>query len=228
MNRQSGSEDVRISEDRLMSFYQAIKRAEYIVSSRKPDLLIAPLRGAEPIIESMRVIARLEGHELPEVVYVETGTITAREDGKPLRPLFPHAKVDLVDKRLTPHLEGSVRPLRLCLIDEVEQGGSIVKNFDYVNGAMRLMHPGVDFELFAIAICSRGTEKCEGFNQLRMMGRIFPLFVDDLFTVDRVRFLSPLVRRGDDVQREGEYPRDSKRILYSEIERLHLELRKGA
>jgi len=217
---------VQILPDSIKSFYEAVREAEYIVASRKPDLIIAPLRGAEPIIESMRVIAELEGRKLPEVAYVETGTLDSRQDGKPLRPLFPKKKVELVRARLSQYIEKSDGHLKVCLIDEVISGGSIVKNYDYVNGALRLFYPNVEFELSAIAICEGGIIKCGRFEQLRGMRRITPLFVDDLFTIDRTRFLTPLVRRGDEVRQEGEYPRNSKPMLYAELERLHRGLQK--
>ncbi|MFH0863295.1 MAG: hypothetical protein V1875_09765 [Candidatus Altiarchaeota archaeon] len=219
-----GPNPIRVSKEQVMSFYEAIREAEYIVASRKPDFIVAPLRGAEPLIESMAVVADLEGRDMPEVVYIETGTIGSRIDGKPLRPLFPEGKVALVSERLGSRFRGKDGRLSICLVDEVESGGSIVKNFDYVNGAMRLYYPKVDFDLYAVGICSRSREKCGRFVQLLGMGKITPLYVDDLFTVDRTRFLSPLVRKDDDVRRQGLYPGDSKNELYNNIERIHREL----
>jgi len=108
----------------------------------------------------------------------------------------------------------------LCLVDEVHSGGSITKNFDYINGALRIYYPEVDFDLEAVGICGQ-QEKCRKFNQLRDMGRLTPFYTDNLFTVDKTRYLSPLVRVNGDVVQEGRYPKDLKGDLYKEIARIH-------
>jgi hypothetical protein len=215
--------DYKVSEQAVLSFYKAICKAEYLVNSRKPNLLVGPLRGAEPIIESLKIIAGLEGHEFPPVLYVETGSIDkVLEEGKILspKPLRDEQKVQLVGQRLEPHVQDYGKLLNLCLIDEVESGGSIVKNYDYINGALRIFYPSTDYNLEAIAICGP-KDKCGRFKQLWEMGRITPLFVDDLFTVDRTGYLSPLVRTGDNVQQKGAYPKDLKSGLYNEVIKLH-------
>lgn len=216
--------DTKVSEAEIRSFYEATRRAEYLLASRNPNLIVAPLRGAEPLIESMRIIAKLNGRELPEVVYVETGTIDhICEDGERSEPkaLSSEQKMELVGSRLQPHLEGQ-DCVHLCLVDEVENGGSIVKNLDYVNGTLRILNPDIQFDLWALGICGP-KEKARKFDKLLGMGKLFPIHVIDLFTIDRTRYLSPLVRKNGNVTQTGEYPRDIKTDLYAEIGKLHIK-----
>ena len=215
--------DPRVSQESLVSFYKAIREAERIVISRQPDLLIGPLRGAEPIIKSIGIIASLECHKLPTVLYIGTGCIDSLFEGQQRlnpKPLSDEQKLDLVKESLSPYVIQRNEKFRLCLIDEVNGGGSIVKNYDYINGALRIFYPKTDFNLEAIAICNP-QEKCGRFKQLMRMRKITPLYVADLFTVDRTRYLTPLVRKGHNVEQKGKYPKDLKSELYNELARLH-------
>ncbi len=210
------------SLESIVSFYEAIKLAERIVATEKPDLIVGPLRGAEPIIESMRVIAGLEGRELPRVVYIETGSIDHIFDGEVRKnpiPLNTKQKLGIVISRLAPYLVNHWG-LSVLLVDEVEHGGSIVKNYDLVNEALNFYYPRANYDFKAVAICGP-QDKCSKFEQLTRMGKIIPVYVRDLFTVDKTKFLSPLIRRSDDVRREGTYPMDLKPKLYAQIVDLH-------
>lgn len=211
------------SLESIVSFYEGIKIAERTVATEKPDLIVGPLRGAEPIIESMRVIASLEGREFPQVVYIETGCIDHVFDGMVRKnpvSLNVEQKLGIVMSRLAPYLDNHGGKLSVLIVDEVERGGSIVKNYDLVNKALHFSCSQANYDLKAVAICGP-QDKCAKFEQLTRMGKIIPVYVRDLFTVDKTKFLSPLIRRSDDVRREGTYPMDLKPKLYTQIADLH-------
>ena len=60
--------DWKVSDSMIESFYAAVCQAEHYIALRRPNLIVGPLRGAEPIIESIRIIAELEGRQLPDVL----------------------------------------------------------------------------------------------------------------------------------------------------------------
>ena len=93
--------DRKVTQEIMDSFYRAVSNAEYRIAARQPDLIVGPLRGAEPILESMGLIARFNGRELPEILYVETGCL----GGPNPKPLGEEEKLELVKRRLEPHVE---------------------------------------------------------------------------------------------------------------------------
>ncbi len=216
-------QDQKVSKSALYSLYKALALAEEHIANKAPDLIIGPLRGSEPLIESMKIIADMNKRAFPNVLYIETGCIDSIVNDNTRfdpRALEEAQKVALVKKRLYPYVSGRKREINMSIIDEVVRGGSILKNYDYVNGAMKLYYPEKKFKLNAVGIA--GPEaKTYYFEQMRAIGLLKAFFVENLFTVDRTRFLTPLIRTGDDVVQQGAYKRSVKSDLYDAIREIH-------
>lgn len=142
------------NEAEILSFYGAINGAYEEIKKVKPDIIVAPLRGAEPLIKSIRLVAGLEkaSWAIPKVAYVKTGQFTADYvPGKKLverveQRLVPaptHGeKKKIIDSALAPHAEklNKDNP-HIMLLDEAMRGGSITESYEILREFLRERYP---------------------------------------------------------------------------------------
>ncbi len=195
------------SQDELESFYIAIKIVYRIILASRPDAIIAPLRGAEPLIKSVQLLASLEGKSkrIPPVHYPRTGEQTAERVFRKerIRDSFAADMVKamtdaqkekelpkIFEKIIERHKKGHPK---ILLLDEVFQGGSIVGTLKRLDSCNYLR--GNRAKIFAIGIANEPTPKNAEYKNLLNRRRIREIRVKRLFTIDSPQFIYPLVER---------------------------------
>lgn len=194
------------SVEELESYYHSLYSAYRTILASKPDLVVVPLRGAEPLAKAVRLFATLErkSSQLPSFVYPRLGEQTIEEGTVVDRFSMAKAKTisdrdrkrecsRVVDKAIKERKKRNGRrtdPIILVL-DEVVQGGSITKTIGLLREAAATK--GKSIITTAIAVSDSGREKSAEYRHLVSLGIIKEYPVKRLFTVDSPTFLRPLI-----------------------------------
>ncbi|MFH0970204.1 MAG: hypothetical protein V1776_01960 [Candidatus Diapherotrites archaeon] len=186
----------------LLGFYRACYAVYRQIIHRRPTVIIAPLRGAEPILKTIHLIASLERKSslMPPVMYPRTGEQSDLDNGlvfdtipARFRESMTHAqkKKELTD--MLGQVMSSVKrqkPVRVMLIDEAFSGGSISEHFSLLDGIIR--ERNWNASLFGASVTTKRTPKSKVYSRLLWEGRIKQYDVPWLFTTDSMKFLFPL------------------------------------
>jgi len=225
----SNSKASRISERYITSFYDAINQTYLAILEARPQYILVPFRGAEPILRGVQLLASLDRNssKMPRVIPLMIGEIDREISDHPYSFSEEEKRADIM-KRLgrlklpIGHPSFSI-PARLLIIDEVQKGGSMSKNFGYVESALKKLR--VVAELSGIAIAETGKKRHERFSALERERRIRPIFVEKLFTVDKQHFL-PDLQRVDSNRTKTRIPNSAERMeLFENLQRIHMEKR---
>ena len=189
----------------------------------RPDIIIVPLRGGEPLIRGIQLIASLErrSSELPMICFLKIGEINPEMSGYPV-PIHQQDKDRIVREKLaTTFKKIGKTNLKILLLDEAQYGGSISKNFQIIERAMKKIgYP--DSKLGAIAIAEHKLQRRPLFKRLVEEKKIFVIPVEKLVTTDRQQYLLNLIRRGRYSVSIGTSSNTTHRLnLLSRLEKLH-------
>jgi hypothetical protein len=129
---------------------------------------------------------------MPRVCFLRVGELN-----KKISP-YPYSLDDETQRiEVEKRISEAVRSVKkdnpsLMLLDETVSGGSISKNYGMVQRALQRCRPKA--HLRGIAIAEIGRERFGGFNRLVSGGKIEPIFVQRLFTIDKENLLLELIR----------------------------------
>jgi len=216
----------RISDRYITSFYDAINQTYLAILETKPHYILVPFRGAEPILRGVQLLASLDHNssKMPRVIPLMIGEIDRAKSDHPYSFSEEEKRADIMKrlKRLTLP-EGSLflSPPKLLLIDEVQKGGSMSKNFGYIESALKKLR--ITAELSGIAVAETGKSRHQRFSALERERRIRPIFVEKLFTVDKQHFL-PDLQRVNPSRTKTHIPDSAERMeLFENLQRIHME-----
>ncbi|MFH0954688.1 MAG: hypothetical protein V1777_01135 [Candidatus Micrarchaeota archaeon] len=191
------------SFEELDHFYEVCYEIYRQIVHQRPDLIIAPLRGSDPIIKTVLLIASLERKSklIPKIVYPRTGEQTdipfqrgyASVPAKLREAMTEDQKQKELLALVGPKIE-ACKPghaLKLFLVDEAFSGGSISQHYRLLENLIR--EKGWRVRMRAISVASRPVPKSSGYRRLVNAKKIREFSVPWLFTTDSPLFLHPLI-----------------------------------
>lgn len=222
----SRANDYTLSE--LEAFTRATYKAYLSVLSTKPDALIAPLRGSEPLVKVMNLYASEErkSNQMPRVFYPRLGQISLGEHGKVIDKTLPgfiqsqsepeqvrelRRMLDSVLKRSRVYQK---KRIHLVLIDEVRHGGSVAQAVEMIEGLIANKATKIPVSLSVIAIAENKAYRSASYNALKSRIHVKEFLVPRVFTMDSANSLFPLLKE--------------KRIFWPFSSRLKLGITKKA
>lgn len=118
--------------DLVYSMYQGLNQAYEIISGVKPDLLVIPWRGAEPLLRGVQAFASVDGasNKLPPFVALEIGEYEFLNiEGRPV-PDFIAANRETIRRKTGSALNriGKNDP-EVMVLDETENCVQFARNF---------------------------------------------------------------------------------------------------
>jgi hypothetical protein len=222
----SRANDYTLSE--LEAFTRATYKAYLSVLSTKPDALIAPLRGSEPLVKVMNLYASEErkSNQMPRVFYPRLGQISLGEHGKIIDktlPGFIQSQSEpeqvrelrrMLDSVLKRSRVDQKKRIHLVLIDEVRHGGSVAQAVEMIEGLIANKATKIPVSLSVIAIAENKAYRSASYNALKSRIHVKEFLVPRVFTMDSANSLFPLLKE--------------KRIFWPFSSRLKLGITKKA
>ncbi len=211
----------RISEKYLNSFYDAVHQTYLSILKERPDYILVPFRGADPILKGVQLLASIDRNssKMPRVIPLLIGEISREKSTHPYS-FREDEKIAEIGRRLQ-RLKGLKGTPKLIIVDEVQKGGSMSKNFGYVENALRRM--GISAELSGIGIAETGTPRHERFSVLEQQGKIKPIFVEKLFTVDKQVFLPEIRRTDSNSTHISSHNLNERMEIFEKLQQMHME-----
>lgn len=190
----------------ILAFYRACYGIYLHITGNRPDVIVAPLRGADPIIKTVRLIASLERNSeaIPTVVYPRTG----EQSALPEKKVYSHIPPKYIEsmsvsekKRELLDMLGRVverkkpgQPVKVLLVDEAFSGGSISSHYSIIKELIRKHRWKVSLSAIAVTTRHEKVEHKSGeYVRLRSEKKIREFSVPWLFTTDSPSFLQPLI-----------------------------------
>lgn len=217
----------KVHDSEWRGFFEALYTAYQKILKLRPDIIVVPLRGAEPLLRGIQLFASLErkSNMMPRACFLRIGEINKKESTHPYS-LDDEAQRGEVDKRII----DAVKKIQkdnpsILLLDETVSGGSIAKNYAMVQRALSRYRSGA--HLRSIAIAEVGRERFRGFNQLVAGGKIEPIFVQRLFTIDKENLLLELIRESRSSTRIRSHNIMTRLDMLTRLTREHKERQNG-
>ena len=200
------------------SFFSALQGLYRHVLQNGYSAVIIPLRGAEPFMKAVQLFASLErkSGRLPRVYYLKIGErVNEGRAGVPkynlpdsfgeFLPAYPiPAQRETIKNTLAKiAVHSDKRDLKVLLIDEVINGGSVLKQRRLINEAAKEL--GLNVRLKTAVISEMGHAKKQAFQDLVKRGEIKVFGVKKIISSDNFKFLVQQVQT-----KEGEKLRVSK------------------
>jgi hypothetical protein len=184
----------------LTSFFKATYAAYRKIISTQPQVIIAPFRGAEPIMKAIFLYASLEGksHQMPKVAWPRAGEQSIEHSIKVEKLSKNHAPAMSTEEKKQEFeriihqavKRSNGKPTRVVVVDEVIHGGSITNTIALLKNASDKMGKNVTISGFAIA--EMGQVLKGEYRHLRSKGTINEFPVRRMFITDSPLFLRPL------------------------------------
>lgn len=196
----------------LAAFREAMYHAYLSILSQKPTAIIAPLRGAEPLIKVIQLFASGErkSSQIPMIYYPKVGQMTMDIMPKYVEKIPPSysKSMDEAQKkceysrvldRIMSRNKG--KQVRLILLDEVIGDGSISTSYKLIQeliaektskGDRNFRGRQINFGAIAISDQSRQQSKKPDYLNLVHRGKIREFKVPRLFTTDSSKFITGL------------------------------------
>ncbi|MFA5930778.1 MAG: hypothetical protein WC821_00535 [archaeon] len=209
--------------EELYGFYTGIYHAYQSIVYQGSNAIISPLRGAEPLVKSINLLATYEGNNsrIPRLYYPRVGQVNYGETKKvvaKVNPDFASTRTQIATEqkremrrtlesiiKTNNPIHDSRKRIVITLLDEVFSGGALAKNFSIMEEALneinaerikrRLPMQKVAFNVIAIA--DSGVKRCSEYQHLKSMRMVKEFVVPRLFTTDNPRFLFPLIKTKD-------------------------------
>ncbi len=202
----SRANDYSLSE--LEAFTKATYKAYLSILGSKPDAIIAPLRGAEPLVKVMHLFGSEERKtsELPRVYYPRLGQVSIGEHGKVIDKTLPgflqsqeeseqirevRRMLDSVLKRSK--IEGK-RRIHLVLVDEVRHGGSVTQAVEMIENLIAKKATQIPVSISVVAIAEDRAYRSASYNALKSRIHVKEFLVPRVFTMDSATSLFPLLK----------------------------------
>jgi hypothetical protein len=202
----SRANDYSLSE--LEAFSKATYKAYLSILVTKPDAIIAPLRGAEPLVKVMQLFASEErkSSDLPRVYYPRLGQVSIGESGKVIDKTLPgflqsqeepeqikelRRMLDSVLKRS--RIDGKKR-IHLVLVDEVRHGGSVTQAVEMLENLIAKKATQIPVSISIVAIAENRAYRSASYNALKSRIHVKEFLVPRVFTMDSANSLFPLLK----------------------------------
>jgi len=123
-----------IGQESLEDFARGAGVISKLIEYENPDYIIAPARGAMPLIWSLEEIAKREGRELPNIVKLPTGTHTDIYDADRAGGINKPQKWAVIKDYLQTicELESGNQKTKILLLDEARYGGTVTNAAEYI------------------------------------------------------------------------------------------------
>lgn len=192
----------------LEAFTKATYKAYLSILSTKPDAVIAPLRGAEPLIKVMNMYASEErkSNQMPRVFYPRLGQISIGEHGKVIdktKPGFLQSQSEPEQVRELRRMLDSVlkrsriekkKRIHLVLVDEVRHGGSVSQAVEMIERLIATKATGIPVSISIVAIAEEKAYRSANYNALKSRVHVKEFYVPRVFTMDSANSLFPLLK----------------------------------
>jgi hypothetical protein len=197
--------DYTLSE--LDAFVNATYKSYLSIIASKPDALIAPLRGAEPLVKVMNLYASLEKKTnlMPRVYYPKIGQISIGQNGKVIDktlPGFLQSQKEseqlkelnrMVDRLLVNAKNSNKKRLNVVFVDEVRHGGSVSQAVEMVEKILANRVTKIPINISVIAIAEKKAYRSVAYNNLKSRFKVKEFLVPRVFTMDSGNSLFPLL-----------------------------------
>ena len=178
----------------LFSFCNGMHQMYLYAREINPDLVLFPLRGAQPFAASYTKIAALKEEPTPDFLLLPLGTCTDIER-KVLRGLTKPEKERVVERNLDVYFAAKPSTRRVLLVDEVMNGGTILEHHHLVSKYLQERYS--DSELRTCGIENGSHEPRGRYKNRAAKHGFYRVRVDTLFVMDREQFLPKVRLNGD-------------------------------
>lgn len=141
-------------QDLVYSMYEGLEQAYGIILSDKPDLIVVPLRGAEPLYRGIQAMADSDGlsSSLPPHVLLEVGEFTGPHQGFD----WDRENPKTIKRKLGAALQklGKEDPT-VMLLDETQHGVVFARNFLHLKAYLAGEHPKARLKAIAVSDAMR-------------------------------------------------------------------------
>ncbi len=202
------------SQKEILEYYNAIYRSYLSIISQKPAAILAPLRGSEPLMKSINLIASLErkSSEIPRTYYPRIGQLNQNvnttkvvDKAPPSFAPSPSQKAQYretkrsIERIIKNHIKNSKnsrkKPIKITIIDEVQRGGSLTQFTNMVEKILSEKRNKYRINFNVISIAETGKKRCPEYIHLKQISNVKEFKVARLFTTDSPKFLFPLTKK---------------------------------
>ncbi|MDD5111841.1 MAG: hypothetical protein PHG85_04805 [Candidatus Altiarchaeota archaeon] len=141
-------------QDLAYSMYEGLREAYSRITSNKPDLLVAPLRGAEPLLRGIQAMADSDGRSnaLPPYVFLEIG----EAGGRPADKDWTEANRRRIENKLGAALKGlGKEDADVMMLDETQHGVAFGRNYRQIKEFLNARFPKARLRAIAISDCMK-------------------------------------------------------------------------
>lgn len=198
--------DYNLSE--LEAFAHAAYKSYLSIISSRPDAIIAPLRGAEPIIKAINLYANEEKKSalIPPVFYPRTGQLSIGKSGEVIDKTAPgfspsqkeSEQLREINRSLDKIIKSAKRnyknKIHITVIDEVRHGGSVSQAVDLIDELLRRKKTGLTIDISVLAIAEKKAYRSKPYIHLKTRKNFKEFLVPRVFTMDSGRYLFPLIK----------------------------------
>ncbi len=190
----------------IVFFYRACYGLYRQILAERPDIIVAPLRGADPIVKTIRLIASLErkSSSIPTIVYPRTGEqhrVPEKRQYTHVPPIYEESMTisqkrreleDMIQRAVDKRNGRGVTTV--FLIDEAFSGGSVSQHYHLLDDLIQQKKWNMKLRAFSVVTKhEKVASKSSAYTRLVKEGRITEFEVPWLFTTDSPLFLYPLI-----------------------------------
>lgn len=202
----------------LSSFCDGMQAMYAFGKTVRPDLIIFPLRGAQPFSAAYHTLGEVYREPVPNLLLPPLGTCFDLERNAE-HGLTPKEKASIIEDGLETYFSAHPNTVNILLVDEVMNGGTIVQHFQLVNEYLRRNHRNARFNVCAIEHGQH--QPSPRYRQQATRHSFERVRVESLFVMDREQYL-PRVTRNGIFRVEITLPKLEP--IVSEIQRRHARL----
>jgi len=177
----------------VVSFCKGMNEMYEFGRSINPDLIIFPLRGAQPFSAAYAKISELNNVKNPEMLLLPIGTFLDIHMKKE-RGMTKPEKIEITEQNLDTYFCDNPKARQVLLVDEVLNGGTILTNFNLINNYLMTCFP--DAKLNVCAIEHGQYEQRGKYKNQAKKHDFCKIRVDSLFVMDRPQYLPKVSKNG--------------------------------
>jgi len=178
----------------MKSYVAGMLNLATVIEELNPDGVIVPLRGAYPFYATYEKISEIKGKKPKEGLFLPLGTCIDLQKNKK-RGLTVPEKREVIDSYISSYLKENPFTKDFLLVDEVMQGGSIRLTYDLLSNYLAIYAPEIKINVCAVE--DKRVGKIEGYKELKLRHKFNTIQIDNLFTLDRERFLPKVIKNKD-------------------------------
>lgn len=154
----------RIPDTEFEQFVFGMKSIYSIIfEQEKPDLIIAPWRGAAPLVWTLEEMAKRRGDTLPECIAIPLGTNVDVANGGHQKGISATSKIHIISTYLETIYETMGENVhKIMLLDEANTGGTISQAAHHFNHILESMRDKYQWNVSFVSVAAHNIKGAGG------------------------------------------------------------------